>query len=149
MGTIAAMFGKLKEATPSPKTPYFVPGKHRVRIEEVLVNVNSDGICFFIVSGTIVQSTVPEKVGTNAGQVIKITGNKCAMSNVKDFLAGAMGASKADKAAMESIDGPMLEKIVESKALVGMVLEVECHIIKTKEKGTDFTVHNWSLPKDA
>lgn len=147
--SIKAAFAKLKEAQPNTKSAYFQPGFYKVQIEKVLVKTSqTDGSLFFIVECKVLESkNSPIHVGTQCAQAIKITGNLSAMSNIKGFLAGALGLDKNDAEEMQTIDADMLESLVESEAMNGLVLNLTCRVVKTR-KGSDFTTHDWSLVTD-
>ena len=146
MGQLAGVFAKLREATPSQRTPFFLPGSYRVEVKEVsVVTSPKDGSLYFIVHTKIINSTNPErKPGSICGQIIKITGNVSAMGNIKAFLAGALGMDPNNTSEMQAIDGDMVEKLLASKELAGTILDLTATQVKTS-KGHDFTQHSWAL----
>lgn len=139
----------LKGAAPNLKTPFFLVGLYRVQIEEVKLHNGNAGEVSFIIRAKITRSNVESRpVGMVCSQVIKITGNKSALGNIKAFVAACLELDTNDSEAMASIDEALVESVIADKALNGFVMDLECVNIKTKEKGNDFTVHNWRLAKD-
>lgn len=139
----------LGAAAPSIRDPYFPLGKHRVQLVEVkLYTSNKDNSTKWIIRAKVLETSSALPIGTVAAQIITITGNKSAMGNIKAFLAACVDYDTSDASKMSEIDEKFAMDAINERLLIGFVLDLVCTNTKTG-KGDDFTVHTWSLAKDA
>jgi len=123
------------------KTKWLEPGDYVLEIVEVQFRDSSwhRGRSYFQAFFTIVESNNPDfKVGSRCGWQTNLSNEETAAGNIKGFLMGCMEGVEAD-----DIDNEFAAKLVDDKALVGVVVNADAFHITTRA-GKPFTVVRWS-----
>jgi hypothetical protein len=155
------MFDGIETAKPTESTPFFLEGSYKVQLVECKSVVNRNKEFLFIINGKILESTNPErKPGMLCGQIIKLSGvgSDSGLGNVKAFVARALQLDPSNPEDMAEITSDFMEtqvvsnidpktKLPRGNEFAGMVFALSCRNKLTK-KGTNFTMHDWTLVKD-
>jgi hypothetical protein len=126
------------------------PGRYTLEVVKTILKHTRKSGDAFIVEFEVLETTDDEKhpVGTKATWFQKLSDTDIAFPAIKDFMRNLMGIDLNDKAAMlefsQGVDGLLGKSINEPETLKGNRIKVECYMTRTKGKGLDFTVHQWS-----
>lgn len=125
---------------------YFLPGKYRVRIDNVLLHKKRLGGFLFVVESTCLESSNPEvAVGEqrNWAQSMELD---AAIPRIKCFLGAAHGlCPKRDLDKLNAFVTQELcdEAVSPENPLKGKELTLECFNKASQRTGKDFLVHLW------
>lgn len=142
------MFSGVTDADPTGKrNPYFQPGNYKVKIDSVMTKTSRQGVLFFIVEATILESDVDElKPGTQCSWLTKINSDMGPI-NIKRFVAACQGLDPFGNDAKE-IDEEDCEVVVsDGNPCQGLIMELKCSSTTTKA-GQPFTIHNWQAAEN-
>jgi hypothetical protein len=162
-----SVFSGTGEATVSKSGSYFKPGKYNIKIKACkLVDSQSGKVrTYFIVETEVLESDNPEiPVGNERSYVIAMD-NIMAKPNIKAFVSAVSGVDPLSEQAQQEVEkywqkellrreltegehvpfDDICELVVDEQIQLfkGIEMRLECEIIKTREKGEDFTKHNW------
>lgn len=164
-----SVYDKIKETQVSKSGQYFKPGNYKVRIKACKLIKSQAGAAkmFFVVECDVLQSDNPEiLVGSERSQVVPMDG-KMALPNIKQLVSAVSGVDPTSETVNEEVEAywkeelkrrgltdgedvpfaDICELVSDEKInlLQGIEMRLECESIKTKEKQTDFTKHNWQI----
>jgi hypothetical protein len=131
----------LNKAEVHGKTKWLDPGDYVLEVVEVQFRESSRhrGRVYFQVFFEVIESNNPTlKVGSRCGWQADLSKEGTAASNVKGFLMGCMKGVNA-----KDIDDEFAAKLVDDKALDGILVKANAFHIKT-QANTDFTVVRWA-----
>ncbi len=135
----------IKPASESNRS-YFLPGKYKVRLENVLIHKKRLGGKLFIVETEVLESSHPDiQVGETRNWVQPMDVDP-ALPRIKTFMGAAHGfcPKRNLDALCEFVTKEVCEKAVSAEnPLKGKELRLECHNKKSLKSGKDFTVHLW------
>lgn len=138
----------MSEADPTgDKKPWFEPGKYRVRVTGCHEREGRQGDLFYIVEAEVLEifeTSNPDKMkeGHIYSQVIKFNQDMGPI-NVSRFILAANGLDPNDPENKDVVDEETVEyTLSEDQPLVGTEMELQCDLIKTREK-KDFTKYTW------
>jgi hypothetical protein len=165
-----SIYDKIKEAQVSKSGQYFKPGNYAVRIKACKLVKSQAGPAktFFVIECEVRQSDNPDiPVGSERSQVIDM-GKVMALPNIKQFMAAVSGIDPTCETVNEDVEAfwqkelvrrelidendhvpfeDVCELVTDEKInlLKDIEMKLECTNIQTKEKGQDFTKHNWQI----
>lgn len=167
LGVAQALQG-LHLAKPAQNSTYFEPGAYVVALQGLKCIQSNDGKGpLAILEWKVEQSNNPQTpVGTTGSQVIKLMGNRYALSDIRGFLVALLGKNEAADAAwiQENLMDPdpttgvpkcypILDAMEKGSMGVGRKVLLQCSHKATrpapgKPTGGVFTVHKYSaLPE--
>jgi hypothetical protein len=166
--SVKGLFSGLRNAqVGGAKKPYMHPGVYVVKVQKAVYKATRKKGDAFILEFEVVQSnyeaelatitrglngappniaeldkTLPTKAGTNGSWYQSMADKDIGWGALKGFAAAIVGQENPnDPAFMEGVE-TMLENIIANNMLEGVLLPLECVMIKT-QKDTDFTTYNW------
>jgi len=128
---------------------YFQPGAYDVRVVRCLLKDTRKSGLGFIVELEILNSNNPShQIGSKATFFQGMKNQMTAMSSVKEFMIALWGLDPRDPRVKTELE-PVLAQIMDQatgpeNVLQGRCLHLDTHMIKTKERQMDFTVHKWA-----
>jgi hypothetical protein len=163
------IYEKIKETQVSKGGNYFKPGNYRVKIKACkLVNSQAGPAkTFFVIECDVLQSDNPDiQIGRERSQVINMA-NVMGLPNVKQFVAAVSGIEPTSETVNEEVEAywkkelkrrgltdgedvpfaDICELVSDEKINLFQDIEMklECTTILTKDKGGEFTKHNWQV----
>ena len=165
-----SVFSKIKEAQVSKSGQYFKEGNYKVRIKAVKLINSQAGPAkqFFVIECEVMQSDNSDiQVGSEKSHVIDMS-KVMALPNIKGFMAAISGVDPTCETVNDDVEAfwkqELLKKelieenehvpfddlcdlVVDEKInlLKDIEMKLECVTIQTREKGQDFTKHNWQI----
>lgn len=135
--------------TAGNRLPYFLEGRYKVRIDTCKAIVSRNGIAFFVVEATILESNNPERpAGSRCSWLQKIQTDMGPV-NIKKFVGAANGLDPASEEVNREVNQDVVEYVVsDDQPLAGTVMPLQCVLTETKA-GNPFTIHNWEPAIDA
>jgi hypothetical protein len=126
----------LGSAETSFRAPFLLEGTYILEVLMCKADVSRDGVPYFLAEFNILKSNNPERPpGTQAAWFVGIKKDTPALGNIRQFIAAAsdVGVEDVDDAAGELV-------VSTGQPLAGNLVIATASNIKTKKKGTDFTV---------
>lgn len=125
---------------------YFLPGKYKVRLENVLIHSKRLGGKLFIVETEVLESNNPEILAGETRNWVQPMDVDAAMPRIKTFMGAAHGF--CPKRNLDALSKFVTKEVCEQAVsnenpLKGKELKLECHNKKSIKTGKDFTVHLW------
>lgn len=140
------LFAGIEEAEVGGGGVYFLPGIYKIEVEKVFAKESRKGDALFIVETKILESDNEERVvGSTCSWVVAFKKHEAGLGNIKGFIAAANGIDPTDKVQVKAeVNQAAVEMACsEDNPLQGIVLPLECNLIKTRQ-GNPFTLHTWS-----
>lgn len=133
------------------KGSFFGEGMYDVEILRCLTKQTQRSGLAFIAECRVINSNNPgDPIGQTRTWFQSMKNLSVAHSAIKEFAAAVLGFDpKTEKQRIDAELGQKLPAILDGvtgqqNAFAGRVVHLETFITKTREKGTDFTVHRWS-----
>ncbi|MEI6807024.1 MAG: hypothetical protein WCK49_11085 [Myxococcaceae bacterium] len=143
-----SIFSAVDNVNPTSESnrSYFLPGKYKVRLENVLIHKKRLGGNLFVVETTCLESDNPEILPGETRNWVQPMDTDAAMPRIKTFMGAAHGfCPKRNLDALSKfVTKEVCEKAVsDENPLKNKELKLECHNKKSMKTGKDFTVHLW------
>jgi hypothetical protein len=135
----------VKPAAESTRS-YFLPGKYKVRLENVLIYKRRLGGKLFIVETEVLESSHPDIQPGETRNWVQPMEVDAAMPRIKTFMGAAHGF--CPKRNLDALSKFVTKEVCDAAVspenpLKGKELKLECHNKKSIKTGKDFTVHLW------
>lgn len=145
------LWAGLRNAQVFERGNYLGVGVYDARVIRCLVKQTQRSGLGFIVEVEILTSTnMSHQPGTTATWFQSMKNQATAFSAIKEFVVALHGYNaKQDEAKIKNDLEPYIEQLIDNatgqnNSFAGKCIHLETFMIKTREKGNDFTVHRWT-----
>ena len=126
---------------------YFLPGRYRVRLENILLHKKRLGGHVFIVETRVLDSDNPEIRSGEQRNWVQPLEIDTAMPRIKCFIGVTQGLdpNRQINEINKTVTGKLCEDVVSGKIQTkNTELFLECFNKRSSKTGKDFTIHAWA-----